>query len=150
MNDLDDVVVRMLCQGCGRSGMHRFGGNKPRWCRCPKAKRTHGPIVAAPGTVVRLTFESADDAGFRARAAEVIRAWFDARDALSSRWVRCGRGWRELPRSSPRRKALELAFRRATRAWDAIQGECPHRGRSLFDPNSCDVCGMELAPRRSA
>lgn len=135
---LKGLRVQMLCQTCGRSGLHAFGAiAKPRWCRCVG---TSGPIVMAPGVVMAVRFESADDAAFRERCRVLGNTERTARDALSSRWVRCGRGWRELPRTSPKRQRLERAYASARRALQAAQRECPHRDRSLFDPEMCGTC----------
>lgn len=136
------IPVRSLCQGCGEIGTTYLGEtriSKPSWCKC--TKRSHGPIVAAPGTVVRITFESADDAAFRARCDVASKAFADARDAWSTRWVRCGRkGWRELPATSPKVRALDAAYRKAERDLEKLQAECRHPQRSLFSHIHCDVC----------
>lgn len=127
-----------ICQKCGRRGMHN-GAAKPRWCRCPKVG---GPYVAPPGFVAVITFESPCDAAFRERCRLLGNAEREARDALSERWVRCGRGWRELGWSSPKRRRLERAYRKALRALEAVQAQCAHDelDRSIFDRGMCGVC----------
>lgn len=132
--------VKMSCQGCGRSGLRALGsGVRPRWCRCGRA--SFGPIVAAPGTVVRFTFESESDAAFRDRCRFAGNAERQARDAATSgRWVRSGRGYRRLPETSPKVKALYAAHDATIAALEALQAECPHRDRSMFAPEMCGTC----------
>lgn len=143
-----DVTTRMLCQSCGGTGVHTFGdATKPAWCSCRPGKV--GPIVMAPGAVVRLVVESTEDAERREQGRLLGNAEREARDRLSERWVRCGRGWRELPRSSPKRRALEVAYREALRALKRFQATCPHPTRSMFAPEFCDVCHACVARRAS-
>lgn len=136
----------MLCQGCARTGLHPlFGGDaKPRWCKCTKSR---GPYVAAPGTVVRIEFRkplSAEEAAFETHAKAVSRRHYGAREALVERWVRCGRGWRELPRGNRKREALEREYANACRALDRVQRQCKHETRSFFNAESCDLCHADL------
>lgn len=130
--------VRMICQGCDRGGRHAFGSpGRPGWCRCVG---TFGPIVAAPGTVVELRFDSLTDASFHERCRRLGQAYHDAKDNLTDRWVRCGRGWRELPSTSRKRILLEADYEHALAMLEAAQAECPHLERSLFAPEYCGVC----------
>lgn len=96
--------------------------------------------VAAPGQVVRFTYESPDAAAFRETCRLASNAEREARDNLSQRFVRAGSGWRELPRSSPKRRVLEKAYAKAVRAVEALQARCPHASRCLFERVFCDVC----------
>lgn len=52
-----DILVLVLCKGCGRTGkLWLFGATKKaKWCRCPKG-RTAGPYVAALGHITEITF----------------------------------------------------------------------------------------------
>lgn len=134
--------VKMLCQSCNRTGLHTIGAGKPRWCRCGKG--SHGPIVAAPGTIVRYTFESASDAAFRKECQLAGKEERDARDNLTDRWVKCGKGYRELPMTSPKRQKLEKAYEDALAKLEALQAKCPHEGRSMFDREMCDCCYMHV------
>lgn len=134
-----------LCQGCGRTGPGGEAPKTPAWCRCRKlGRRSAGPFVAPPGFVARFSCEDADAAAFRERCRLVSNAEREARDALAGRWVRCGRGWRELPIGTPKRDALEAAYRTALRALTALQRECPHPSRSIFNPIFCDVCHAQV------
>jgi hypothetical protein len=128
-----------LCQSCGERGVMTGESGKVPWCKCT-GKKPGGPYVAPPGFVARFTFEARDAAAFRERCCLAGNAEREARDRLSERWVRCGRGWRELPRSSSKRKALEASYRAALRALEALQTECSHPERSLFAKEYCGVC----------
>jgi hypothetical protein len=134
--------------------LYAGGHHQPTWCKCAdnKGRRAAavvkaggammpgGPYVAPPGHVTAFVFESQDAAAFREICRLAGNAERQARDDLSLRWVRSGKGWRELPRSSPKRRALESAYAKASRALDALRARCPHSGRSPFDKTSCDVC----------
>ena len=135
--------------------MRDDGWFQPAWCSCTDKKgrraeaimvagdsRQHpgGPYVAAPGHTVAFIYESKDDSSFRETCRLAGNAEREARDNLSQRFVRCGKGWRELPRSSPRRRVLEAAYAKASRALEALRARCPHAGRSLFSKAQCDVC----------
>jgi hypothetical protein len=134
------VNIVALCQSCGQQGVTPFGGHaKPAWCKCT-GKKLGGPYVAPPGYIVRFAYESTDDAAFREACRLAGNAEREARDNLSQRFVRSGKGWRELPRSSPKRRALEAAYRKASRALEALRARCPHTGRSLFSKAQCDIC----------
>lgn len=138
---MNAVKMKMRCQGCAREGVKTFGSlARPRWCRC--SGRGFGPIVAAPGTIVRMIFEGPKDAAFRERCRVLGIAERAARDELSKRYVRCGRGWRELPESSPKRRALYAAHDAAIADLERAQAECPHDpfARSMFDRETCGVC----------
>lgn len=127
-----------LCQGCGRKGdVHHYDIRKAPWCRC---KGAYGPYVAPPGHVTRFIFESKEDAAKREQGRLLGNAERLARDNFCSRWVKCGSGYRELPRTSPKRKALEKAYQEALRALEAFQATCSHPTRSPFDATMCDVC----------
>lgn len=132
--------VKMVCQSCKRAGRQSFGdGSKPRWCRCTKA--AHGPIVMAPGVVVMVRFEPSSDAAFRERCRLASNAHREAVETLrSDKWVRCGKGYRELPLDSPTRKKLEASYDSTLAALEALQAECPHRDRSPYQPEYCDCC----------
>lgn len=132
------VRVRLLCQSCGNQGAHDFSdSSQPSWCTCTKA---YGPIVAAPGTIVRMTFESKENAVFRAECLIASNAFFEAKDALSERWVKCGRGWRELPASHPKVRGLHKAYNDALAELEWLQSLCRHPSRCLFSRIHCDVC----------
>lgn len=133
-------MLPALCQSCGRRGRVAVGSAraKERWCRCPKGKS--GPYVSPPGHVTVFHFRSKADAEFRERCRLLGNAERRARDALSGRFVRCGRGWRELPRSAPKRRVLETNYREALRALEKVQALCPHAERSMFAPVMCGVC----------
>jgi hypothetical protein len=105
----------------------------------PKAA-ARGPHIAPPGHVTRFTYESPAAAAFREACRLASNAEREARDNLSQRFVRAGTGWRELPSSSPKRRALERAHTNAVRAVEALQARCPHTSRSLFNRVFCDVC----------
>lgn len=136
------LAVPAMCQSCGGRGVVPADpAKKPRWCTCDKGPRHGGgPFVAPPGVVVVYRFESRDDHAFRERCRLVGNAERRARDDLSGRFVRSGRGYRELPKSSPKRRGLETAYRRALRALEAVQAECAHGSRSIFNRVFCDVC----------
>lgn len=133
-----------LCQGCGRLGFLAIGDySRPGWCRCQKARP--GPLVVAPGFVIVLRHESEADAAKREEGRLLGNAERAARDNLSFRFVRCGSGWRELRRSSPKRRALETEYRKARRALEAFQATCGHPTRSIHDSAFCDVCHVFVA-----
>jgi hypothetical protein len=144
------ATLPTVCIGCGRSGKYTFGRRgKPRWCRC---KGTPGPLNAAPGTVTRFTYETADESAFRERGRLIGNAYIEAKDALTGCWVRRGKGWQELPRSAPKRQRLDRVFASARRALLAFQRSCSHPTRSMFEPCACDVCHKFIesdATRRS-
>lgn len=138
------MKIRAICQKCGRTGVTQLDGRaRPSWCKCPR-KGLGGPYVAAPGHVVRFTYESSAAAAFREACRLASNAEREARDNLSQRLVRAGKGWRELPRSSPKRRALEKAYAKAVRAIEALQARCPHESRSLFNRVFCDVCDAHV------
>lgn len=143
-----------LCQSCGEQGPMRSlaeskaqGGKEP-FCKCPP-KKFGGPYVMPAGIVVRAIYETRDQADFRERCRLAGNAFIAAKDGLSSRWVRCGRGWRELPRGNAKRERIERAYTNAKRALTKLQRVCPHEHRSMFDETGCDVChaDIEAAPR---
>lgn len=150
-----------ICERCKNQGpidLGRADLNKPRpqplWCTCTTkdGKRAEdvlasgggllpgGPLNAAPGTVVAFVFESEQESAFREKCRLAGNAYIEAKDELSSRWVRCGRGWRELPRGNPKRDRLEKNFAGAKRALRRLQLACKHPRRSIFDPACCGVC----------
>jgi hypothetical protein len=138
------VRFSALCQSCGKQGTTVFGEHgKPAWCAC-SGRKLGGPYVAAPGFVVAFIYESADAAAFRERCRLAGNAFIAAKDARSSRWVRCGRGWRELPRGYAKRERLERAYTNALRALRKLQRQCPHERASIFDPCMCDCCHGEM------
>lgn len=132
----------MLCQSCKRSGKHTFGSNgQPRWCRCRKRAGTFGPIVAAPGTILVWRFEAQSDADFREQCRLAGNAQRTALETLrSDKWVRCGKGYRELPRTSAKRRGLEAAYKKALAGLTALQAQCPHGDRSPYQPEYCGCC----------
>lgn len=129
-----------LCQGCGKQGPYD-DAQRPAWCAC--TGKSCGPYVAPPGFIGRMIFENSDEAAFRERCGLASNAEREARDRLV-RYVRCGRGFRELPRTHPRRKASEAAWRKACRALEALQTICPHTHRNFFHPVACDVCHAHI------
>lgn len=134
--------IPSLCQSCGHQGPVDVGtatSANPPWCTCT-GKNKGGPYVAPPGVVVCLSYESKEDSAFREECRLAGNAERHARDDLSLRWVRSGRGWRELPRSSPKRRRLEGAYRKALRALEALQARCAHAERSMFSHEHCGVC----------
>lgn len=141
--------VSLHCQGCDRTGTVKGtrGGKKPSWCRC---KGVAGPFHPPAGVVYRYTFETTDAASFRERGRLLGNAYIEARDALSGRWVRCGRGWRELPRGNAKRERLEAAFAKAKRDLAKHQRACSHPTRSMFAHDRCDVCHAHVAAARAA
>lgn len=146
---MKSLRVKMACRGCGRQGVQAFGDcRKLRWCRCVKS---FGPIVAAPGTVVRLMFESEEDARFRERCRLAANAEHDARHAWrEGRWVRCGKGYRRLPDNAKKVIALAKAHDDALAALEALQALCSHEGRSIFDREMCDCCYARVAAMRAS
>ena len=102
------------------------------------------PHMAPPGHVTRFTYESSAAANFREACRLASNAEREARDNLSQRFVRAGTGWRELPSSSPKRRALERAYIKAACAVEALQARCPHESRSIFNRVFCDVCGAHV------
>lgn len=135
------VRLPSVCAGCKRSGLYTLGsGGRPRWCRC---KGIPGVLHPPPGHVTVFHYRSKEEAAFRERCRLAGNAERQARDGLSDRFVRCGRrGWRELPRSSPKRRGLDLAYRRARRTLDALQAACAHDilDRSRDAPEYCGAC----------
>lgn len=132
------------CQKCGRAGAvprRDTSGRKPIWCRCPK---TGGPYQAPPGHVTAFIFESPPEAAFSELCRVTSNAERLARDDLSQRYVRCGSGYRELPRSSPKRCALEKRYAAALRALRRLQAKCSHPRRCIFNPLACGVCCVWL------
>ncbi len=131
---------RIVCQGCQKTGLYDppSADGRATWCTC--GARTFGPYVAAPGVVFALVYESQEDAAFRESCRLAGNAERDARDALSGRYVRSGKGWRELPKASPKRRALEATYRKACRAHEALQARCSHPSRSQHSKAHCDVC----------
>lgn len=131
-----------LVRGFRSADFHR----RPDWCTCPE-KTDGGPFVAPPGVVVAFRYRSPRDPGEGLRDA--LRAAGNAeraaRDALAERFVRAGKGWRELPKTSKRRQSLERAYARAKAALRKLQAECPHPERSLYDPACCGLCYRRLA-----
>ena len=128
-----------MCQSCGRSGPYRLGqASRPKWCRCPPDKS--GPLQAPPGHVTALTFETRAASTFRERCRLASNAEREARDALCSRWVRCGRGWRELPATSKKVRALEAAYEAKLAELEALRAVCPHNDRMHFDQERCGTC----------
>lgn len=128
------------CDGCGRCGplpLHG-GAAKAPWCRC--TKKAPGPYQAPPGHVTAFIFETREEAAFSELCRVTSNAERQARDDLSQRYVRCGAGWRELPRSSPTRRALETRYASALRALRRLQAKCSHPRRCIFNPLACGVC----------
>jgi hypothetical protein len=129
-----------VCQSCGGSGPLVSGSvAQPVWCSC-SGKAKGGPYNAPPGHVTVFIYESKEDAAFREEGRLLGNAFIRAKDDLSSRFVRCGRGYRELPRGNPKREQLERAYAKALRAQAAHQRRCSHPSRSLFNRAFCDVC----------
>ncbi len=134
--------MRTMCQTCQCIGSMQLGAcGKPAWCACVKGG---GPYVAAPGTIVKITFESHEAAAFREQCRLASNAERGARDDLSQRWVRCGRGYRELPPWSAKCKALARAYALACRALRKLQRQCVHPERSMFNRECCGVCKMHV------
>lgn len=132
---------QIVCQGCKKTGRYdSSASDRAPWCTCPA--RAFGPYVAAPGVVFALVYESKPDAAFRDACRLAGNAERDARDALSGRFVRLrsGKGWRELPKTSPKRRALEGAYRKACRAHEALQARCSHPERCQYSKAHCGVC----------
>lgn len=127
------------CQKCGRSGQLalRTGAARVSWCRC---KGSQGPMQAPPGHITAFIFETREQAAFSELCRVTGNAERQARDDLSSRYVRCGSGYRELPRSSPKRRALEARYASALRALRRLQARCRHPRRCIFNPCACGVC----------
>lgn len=134
------MIVPALCQSCGGSGTYepdRFSA-KPSWCTCLDFG---GPYIAPPGHVTCYRVESKEDAAFRERCRLAGNAERQARDAaICAKWVRAGKGYRELPLSSPKRRTAEFVYRKALRALRRLQRECSHPSRSMFNEQCCDVC----------
>lgn len=131
---------QILCQGCKKTGLYdpQNGRERAPWCTCPA--RAYGPYVAAPGVVFALVYESQADAAFRDACRLAGNALCAAKDALSGRYVRSGKGWRELPKTSPKRRRLEADYRKACRAEEALQARCEHPERSPYSKAHCGVC----------
>lgn len=149
MGSISETRLLSLCQGCGKQGATAIGDReKPEWCTCTGVRKKggcgFGPYVAAPGFVACFTFESKEDAAFRERCRLAGNERHRAKEALSDRWVKCGRGFRELPLSHPKRKALELRYRKALRAEEALQAVCRHPSRSIYFRIFCDVCHAQV------
>jgi hypothetical protein len=132
-------TVPARCIACGGQGPIASTDGKPAWCTCTGKKRG-GPYQPPPGVVIRYTVESRDAAAFRERCRQLGNAERRARDDLAGRFVRAGTGYRELPRTSPKRRALEAAYRTARRALEAVQAVCSHPERSIHAPDFCSVC----------
>src|ERR1043166_668447 len=130
---------QIVCQGCKKTGCYDAAqGERAPWCTC--SARTYGPYVAAPGVIIALRYESQEDAALREEARLAGNAEREARDALSGRYVKAGKGYRELPKTRPKRRGLESAYRKACRAQEAVQARCSHPERSLFSKAHCGVC----------
>ena len=128
------------CQGCHRVGPYEAARAWQRWCRCKRVGTL--PMQHPPkGVVYSFRVDDAATAALHEEGRVLGNAFIAAKDALSGRWIRCGKtGWRELPRTSPKRRALETAFRKARKALDAFQAACPHPRASLFEETACDCC----------
>lgn len=135
-------TIPALCEGCGRKGTYTMGNTRrPSWCRC---KGTPGILRSPAGVVVCFTFESTDDAVFRERCRLAGNAERQARDNLCHRFVRCGKGWRELPRGNSKRDGLERAYSAALRVLRKCQRECVHPSPSHYNPDCCGVCYVAI------
>jgi hypothetical protein len=157
------IKPRTLCQGCGKSGpLALFRGDaQPRWCACTlKGERARallkrgfagvlpgGPYIAAPGSVAAVIFESRADAEFRERCRLASNAERRARDvALTAKWGRQGKRFRELPRSHPKRAEAEKRYAKCLRALRDLQRKCKHPHRCHFNSDACGVCYKTLEP----
>ncbi len=131
---------QILCQGCKKTGLYdaQVTPGRAPWCTC--LARAYGPYVAAPDVVIALRFEDRTEAAFREECRLAGNVEREARDALSGRYVRAGKGFRELPKTSPKRRALEAEYRKACRAHEALQARCAHPERSQFSRAHCGVC----------
>jgi hypothetical protein len=131
---------QILCQGCKKTGLYdpQSGDEPAPWCTC--SARAYGPYVAAPGVVIAFRFDAPTDAAFREECRLAGNAEREARDALSGRFVKAGKGWRELPKASPKRRALESAYRKACRVCEALQARCTHPERSPYSKAHCGLC----------
>jgi hypothetical protein len=109
-------------------------------------------LQAPAGHVTVFHFRSKEAERFVEECRLAGNAEREARDALSFRFVRCGRGWRELRRSSPTRRRLERAYRSALRRLRACQARCAHpvTERSLYDLGRCGVCYASVAQKGAA
>lgn len=129
--------MKAKCAGCGRSGLARGGHGKPRWCKCV---RSHGPIQAAPGTVVLFTYATPGHVADRERARAITNEWCHAREAGSSaRWTDGGRRRSE---SSSIYRAWLARFVAAETALEQLQAACQHETRSFFSHAHCDRCAL--------
>lgn len=152
---------RAACQGCRRSGVYREGAAKQRWCRC--SKRAVGPYVAPKGQIVCYVFEaplSPAEQAIDTEAREVRAEYYAAKDAPTYRYVRCGRGWRELSETSPKRLASTRRWEAAVARVEELQGRCPHLDRWLMESSAwseergcvvpqhtCSRCMLAMDPR---
>lgn len=99
-----------------------------------------GPFVAPPGVIVSYRFETRD--AFRQRCLFAGGAERRARDAVIV--ARYGGSKRRRAESSKIVRAALAAYRKARRALQALQAQCPHEGRSMHSPIHCDVCFAEV------
>lgn len=102
--------------------------------------RAAGIVIAPPGVIVRHTFEAAGSFRERCRLAGVAER--RARDSvITARYTASGRRRAE---SSPIVRQARAAYRKARRALQVLQSECPHATRSMHSPIHCDVCFAEV------
>jgi hypothetical protein len=133
-----------LCQTCGNRGpMPDAIEAIPDWCTCPRRGRHGpGPFVAPPGVIVCYTFESKQDAAFRETCRLAAKTEHMTRDAITdARWTDAGR---KRPATHPRVRAAVKAYRKALRELEALQGQCSHPSRSIFNRIFCDVCDVQV------
>lgn len=125
-----------LCQRCGRQGP-MAGEAQPAWCTCTGRC---GPYVAPPGHVTVYRFENAEASAFREACRLAGNAMHAAKDRLAERYVRHGRGYRELPPTHPKRRYLYERYAAAWRVLERLQRACAHPERSPYNPEACGVC----------
>lgn len=138
----EPLRLTAVCQGCGGSGMTTGLGTKPPWCKC---KGSCGPYHAPKGSVTLILFMTPEEKAFRDAARVITNEWVDAKSAgADARWTP---SLRRRSEKSPIYKAWRKRFGAALAALEKLEAECPHTGRSMYQPHLCDVCGscMEAA-----
>lgn len=135
--------VLLVCQSCRNEGpMPVAVADIPEWCTCDRSGRKGGPgpYHPPPGVVIRFTFETKDDAAFRERCRLTSNAERQARDAITeATYYPSGR-----KRPAKFRKAAIRAYNKSLRALEALQAQCSHPSRSIFNRIFCDVCKAQV------
>ena len=136
--------MRSVCINCQQSGDYTTDV-KPRWCRC---HGIGGPYHAPRGTVVVFTYMTPERKAERDAALAIKNEYIATRDALvDARWTDSGR------RRSAKARVLVAAtkaFRKASRALEALQAVCAHEERSIYQHSACAHCAAVLDESEAA